>query len=992
MNHQHYHENPDILHIGTMENRAYYLPFANRKEAESGISSSRILYLNGDWAFRYYNSYAEVSDDVILPSYDTSAFDKIPVPSVWQTQGYDRHMYTNIKYPFPFDPPYVMDQNPCGLYIKNFNIAEKDSRRFYLNFEGVDSCFYLYIGGRFVGYSQVSHSTSEFDITDYVVEGENYVTVLVLKWCDGSYLEDQDKLRMSGIFRDVYILARPKVHIRDYFVHTEISAEGGAIRIDLEYLDHSCMVEATLYAPDGKELGKKAVWGENIEFRVAEPQLWNAESPALYTLYLDTADETIVQKVGIREVCVRDGVLLLNNTPIRFNGVNRHDSDPVTGSVISRVQVLQDIALMKQFNFNAIRTSHYPNAPWVPQLCDEYGFYLIDEADIESHGCTTIYGGSQKDTFGLLVQNPIYEQSIMDRIQRCVIRDKNCASVLIWSMGNESGYSTAFEKAGRWVKEYDPSRLLHYESSIWETGGHKNDTSMLDFYSRMYASLDEIEEYFSRNPAKPFVQCEYIHAMGNGPGDAEDYYELMEKYPGFCGGFVWEWCDHSVYMGKTVTGRKKYYYGGDFGEFPNDGNFCMDGLVYPDRTPHPAIYEIKNVNRPVRAKLISDNEVAFTNKLAFTCTDGCIDAEYEMTQDGEVIQKGALSLKIAPRETQNIGLPITVPNSGRCYLNIYYRLTKVLPFRQIGHLLGHDQLLLRESAISDVTAETSSNCDFTENKTEIVVSSAKFRYVFKKNAGVFSSMVCDNRNLLEKPMEYNIWRAPIDNDRNIRTEWEKAGYDRHTVKVYSTNVQRIADCVEIKCTLSIAAIHIQRILDICATWRVYGSGMVGVELQCRRNTDMPMLPRFGIRLYLPGAVENVEYLGYGPFESYIDKHRASLWGKYTTTVSGLHEDYVKPQENGSHWGCHNLKLYGSNYPLLTVAARKVPFSFNASHYSQEEMTKKGHNFELEPSSYTILCIDYKQNGIGSNSCGPELLPKYRFVDSDFSFGFSMLFN
>jgi len=982
-----YHENPAQLHVNTQKNRAYYIPHASQEGALSGKESTQLCMLSGIWDFAYYESPHALSDDFFSPDFDRSGMKSIPVPSTWQMQGYDRHQYTNVKYPFPFDPPYVPAMNPCGLYIREFELPKLSGKRCYLNFEGVDSCFYLYIGGKFVGYSQVSHSTSEFDVTDFVTEGKNHIAALVLKWCDGSYLEDQDKFRMSGIFRDVYMLIRPKNHLHDFTVRGDIS---GNLCVTF---DDDIETEITLLSPDGGKLETKS--GKNkIAFQIENPMLWNAENPMQYTLLIHAGGEFIAQKFGLREICVKDGILLLNGVPLRFNGVNRHDSDPFTGCTISCEQAIRDLSLMKQHNINAIRTSHYPNAPWFAQLCSEYGFYMIDEADIECHGTATIYGGSHQLTYGLIAQNSIFDESILDRVQRCVVRDKNCTAVIMWSLGNESGYGPSLEAAGRWTKEYDPTRLVHYEGVLHQTGGHINDDSMLDIHSCMYASIAAIEEYFAKpGSKKPFLLCEYIHAMGNGPGDGEDYFQLMEKYPGFCGGFVWEWCDHAVYMGKTADGRDKYFYGGDFGEFPHDGNFCMDGLVYPNRKPHTGLLEYKNICRPIRANLEKDGSITIKNLLRFTHTKEFLAAEFELTQDGEIIDCGELPLpNLAPLEMRNINFDCEIPDSGNCYLNIIYKQTSDKHFTKAGHMLGHDQLELHRKAFAMPVQPTIFAPKINETSAEFIVQSENFRYAFDRINGVFSKMSYCNHNLLEKPagglfpMSFNIWRAPTDNDRNIRLNWQKAGYDRTIVRVYESFCAVDDGCAVIRAKLSVSAIYMQRILEISAMWRIGSDGSIYTEFDCKRNTELPFLPRFGLRMFLPESMNSVSYLGYGPYESYVDKRRASYYGKFSSNADEMHEDYIKPQENGSHWGCDRLEVFNGDIALLIHADG---FSFNASAYTQEELTSKPHNFELDKCGSTVLCIDYAQSGIGSNSCGPELLPKYRLDAENFTFKFTM---
>ncbi|MGI5900074.1 MAG: glycoside hydrolase family 2 TIM barrel-domain containing protein [Christensenellales bacterium] len=985
-----FHEDLTKLHVNTEENRSYYIPCDTREEALFG-SSSRLLNLCGQWDFAYYPSPYDLPEGAFSPDYDRGGMSPIPVPSAWQMHGYDSHQYTNVKYPFPYDPPYVPSMNPCGLYVREFDLPDFASgTRHYINFEGVDSCFYLYIDGRFVGYSQVSHSTSEFDVTDFLRAGKNHIAVLVLKWCDGSYLEDQDKLRMSGIFRDVYLISRPENHLRDFFIRTNLT-DGGRADIRVELMRRGdCHVFAELLAPDGSLLAACSAEGDELSFTVESPILWNAEKPALYTLIINVGGEFIAQRVGIRKISISDGVLLLNGVPLRFNGVNRHDSDPVLGPAVTREAVLKDLQIMKQHNINAIRTSHYPNAPWFAELCDEYGFYVILEADIECHGTTSIYGGGADITYGLIAQDSRFDESIMDRVQRAVIRDKNRPSVLIWSLGNESGYGPSFEKAGCWAKDYDPSRLVHYEGVRWQTGGHKADDSMLDFHSRMYASLSDIVQYFEdgqeKGAKKPFVQCEYIHAMGNGPGDAEDYFELMEKYPGFCGGFVWEWCDHAVYMGRTAGGKKKYYYGGDFGEFPHDGNFCMDGLVYPDRTPHKGLLEYANVCRPIRAKLEDDGSVTFTNKLRFTNAQELLAASWVFTRDGKVLAGGDIKLDIPPMESRTIKLDYPPANQGDCCLEISYLQTAEKPFTSPGHVLGFDQIMLCREEFELPQPAKSHAPVIEQSDTAIVLKGPAFRYVFSRLSGTFESMSYSNRNLLERPMGFNIWRAPTDNDRRIRLEWGRAGYDRTTVRVYESSAAVEDGVAVIRARLSIGAVFIQNIITMDALWRVDGDGGISAQLSCLRDTALPFLPRFGLRMFLPQSMHTAQYLGWGPHESYCDKRRASRFGLFKATAEEMHEDYLKPQENGSHWGCKSVKVSGKG-SALTIKADG--FSFNLSPYTQEELTAKAHNFELEQCGHSVLCFDYAQSGIGSNSCGPPLIEKYRFQPEEFTFTFHM---
>lgn len=1003
MNLPNYYENPSVLHIGCEPDRAYYVPCRTEDKRPS------VLSLNGSWRFTYFESIQDLSDDFIENETYSHTKNTIPVPGVWQNFGYDRHQYTNVNYPFPFDPPYVPVHNPCGLYERSFAVESIDTRSFYLNFEGVDSCYYLWINKTFAGYSQVSHSTSEFDITEFLKSGENTISVLVLKWCDGSYLEDQDKLRMSGIFRDVYILDRPKEHIRDYFVRTDFAGDFSSadITVDFTCTSPDLDISTSLFAPEGTLLETMEGKGHNICFHIDNPVLWNAEAPLLYTLIIRSNGEEITQRAGLRKIEVKDKTVLLNGRPIKFRGVNRHDSDPFTGCTISREQALKDMRLMKEHNVNAIRTSHYPNAPWFTQLCDEYGFYVIGESDIECHGVVSLYEKDNKregsnDKYGLLARDERFKEAVLDRVRKNVERDKNCPSVVIWSLGNESGYGPNFEQAGRYVKEYDPSRLTHYEGSFHLPESYPADTSMLDLYSRMYASIDEMLAYCQdENNKKPFVQCEYIHAMGNGPGDAEDYQQVIESHSQLCGGFVWEFCDHSVYMGKTKDGKAKYYYGGDFGEFPHDGNFCMDGLVYPDRRPHTGFKEFKNVIRPIRSTLVNssltngDNTLVFAMKniLDFTDAGEFIEVSYDLTMNGDSVLTGVLALpSLPPGETKEVPLTLPLPGDGKLVLTLNYMQRKDGPLTKAGHCLGFDQFLLRESRfIPSVKPFASSPCvpSAEETSRAVIITGQDFRYTFSKLTGTFDSMVYRQNVLLERPMEYNIFRAPCDNDRNIRKEWEEAGYDRAVTRAYETMVSTEGSQVSITCLLSLTPVYLQKILDIQAVYTILPDGTVKAGLSCTKDMAMPFLPRFGVRFFLPKAMGEAEYLGYGPQESYQDKRHGTRFGKYKTTARKNHEDYIRPQENGSHFGCDFVRVSDENgFGLL--ACSEEAFSFNISPYTQEELTKKAHNFELEECGSTVLCIDYAVSGTGSNSCGPELLPKYRFNEPEFNFSFTLV--
>ncbi len=959
-----YYEQFGQMHIGCEPPHAYFIPFsANSNAGEERENSERFISLDGEWQFEYFKSLTDWEYG------DTKHSDTIPVPSCWQTQGYDYHQYTNARYPFAFDPPRVPAQNPCGDYKKSFMLHKKSGKRYYLNFEGVDSCFHVWVNDEFKGYSRVSHSTSEFDITDLVRDGENSIRVLVLKWCVGSYLEDQDKLRMSGIFRSVYILERDENHIRDIKITTEIYGSLGRINVQLVGGNN-----VTCRLTDGGEIIAEATdCTDEVTFNVENPHLWTAETPYLYLLEISCGDEKIYERVGIREISVSDGTVLLNGKKFKIHGVNRHDSDPVTGYAVDKAAVMRDLRLMKEHNINAIRTSHYPNSPWFYELCDELGFYVIDEADLEAHGVNRI----RPSHFGLIAQMPEFEEDIFDRVERCVKRDINRPSVIIWSLGNESGWGESLEKAGRWVKQFDQTRLLHYEST-YETGGHKNDLSMLDMKSRMYASVDEIREYFAdKTNTKPFFLCEYSHAMGNGPGDLEDYSMLMEQYDGFLGGCVWEWCDHAVYMGTQKDGRKIYHYGGDFGEYPHDGNFCVDGLVYPDRTPHTGLMEYKNVLRPIRVRRIGENEFEFENRLDFTDATELNNIDYEITENGSIIKQGHINLKFGSHHTATAQIQFDASTIGECYIRFMYSINRDTKLLKKGHITGFDQIKLSNGTACEYIPQAGT-LTMHEDKRSIVISGANFRYIYNKHTAAFDSMTKNGREMLDRPMNWNIWRAPLDNEMWDREEWTRLGYDHAMTDTRETTAE-IGEFAQIKSEFSICSAGERPFLTATAKWRIYPDGVVKLDVSAFRPTFMKFLPRFGIRVFVPRELDAVKYYAYGPNESYIDKHRSSWKGMFSASVADMHEDYIKPQENGSRYGANLVSLFGSDMSIEVKSNKE--FCFNVSEYTQEELASKVHNYELEKCGSTLICIDAAQSGVGSHSCGPELLPQYR-LDGD----------
>lgn len=1002
-----YYEDLSVLHENTMPARAYFIPASRRMDnlVEHREESDRMQLLNGTWKFQYFNSIYDIKDSFFEKNYDTENFDEIQVPSVWQMAGYDTHQYTNIRYPFPFDPPYVPQDIPCGAYVHTFEYSrDEKAPKSFLNFEGVDSCFYVWINGSYIGYSQVSHMTSEFDVTDVLQDGTNTVAVLVMKWCDGSYLEDQDKFRMSGIFRDVYILKRPKQAISDYHIKTRIEDMLAKVEIEMKFYS-PLNVKISIEDRNGAvvALGSIAEEGTAV-LEIASPELWNTENPYLYKLILETENEVIVDHIALRKIEIKDQVIYLNGQKIKFRGVNRHDSDPVTGFTINPEQITTDLTLMKQHNFNAIRSSHYPNAPFFYEMCDKYGFMVIDEADIEAHGPFMIYRKEDTDYNRFkrwnekIADDPVWEEAIVDRVKLMVERDKNRFCIVMWSMGNESAYGCNFEKALEWTKNFDPDRITQYESARYRNYDETYDYSNLDVYSRMYPALSEIQEYLDKDGSKPFLLVEYCHSMGNGPGDFEDYFQMIQDNDKMCGGFVWEWCDHAIAHGTAENGKTIYAYGGDHGEEIHDGNFCMDGLVYPDRTVHTGLLEYKNVYRP--ARVISYNkesgELVLHNYMDFDDLKDYVKISYELTQDGLVISKGILpEFSVAPHGEGKTNLKINVPENGKCYLKLIYHLKKELPLLDEDHILGFDEIEVSKEDTKCKLAEkwipktvVDSELQVNENDTQIHIKGREFAYTIDKRTALFTEMKFAGREYLNHPMELNIWRAPTDNDMYIKSEWKKAHYDKAYTRAYTTEVVQGKHGVKITSHASVVAETVQKILDVTITWKIEAAGKIDADIAVTKDDEFPDLPRFGVRMFLDKKLSAVRYFGMGPQESYCDKHQAASHGLYRADVGDLHEDYIRPQENGSHYDCEYVELNNSRYGI--VASAEKAFSFNASYYTQEELEKKTHNYELIESDSVVFCVDYALNGIGSNSCGPVVLEQYRFDDVLFRFQFTLI--
>lgn len=995
-----YHENPEVLHLGTLPPHNDFIPFGPEQDPFAPREgSARYHSLNGNWKFRYYEDPRQIEPD--LPQlFARGEAEEIPVPSCWQLQGYDAPQYINTRYPFPFDPPYVPDRNPTGVYHRSLSLHKQAGRAYHLVFDGVDSCFYLWVNDCFVGYSQVSHTTTEFDLTDRLQDGENTLTVAVLKWCDGSYLECQDKWRLSGIFRDVYLLERAADGIRSYRVDATPAEDLKTAEVRLT-LDTGSAGTAALYTPDGTLLEERpfgAGASAEVCFPVEQPHLWSAESPALYRLVIKAGDEVIGEEVGIRRLCVENGVFLVNGRPIKMKGVNRHDFSEIGGATVTVAEMERDLQLMKQLNVNTIRTSHYPNCPVFARLCDRYGFYLVAEADLESHGSISgcdlyVDGHSSKQGMAYVVALPIFRQAILDRVERLVLRDINRPCVMMWSLGNESGYSAAMRDAGNWVHQTDPGRLLHYESS-WVTLPNDDVEDVCDVMSRMYFSLDDTRTYLHTEEAKrPLFLCEYSHAMGNGPGDLEDYWQIFYSDPHYIGGCVWEWNDHGILRGITPDGRKQYAYGGDYGEAAHDGNFCIDGLVLPDRRLKPGAYEMKNVYRPLRVCRTPEGDFRVTNTMDFTAAEDAVTLAYEITADGKVLHTGTLPLQLPAQSSVLLSVPDAAcppPDSFIRFITLRKGAAPNFGAVDQESVLGTEQISLRPAEPCCPAAPQGAGVKVTEDTPLVLrVEGDGFVCVCDKTTGLPASIRRNGVELLQRPMTFCLKRAPIDNDMVIESSWKELFLDHLQVKVYAMDWSEADGAVCLTSRLALGSMVHKPVCRLDQTVTIHPDGSLGFRSQVEVGPIHTDLPRFGIHFALASGFDRVYYYGMGPFENYADKHQASYFGRFETTPEQMFTNYLRPQETGSHMHCRSAALQSDEGTLQITG--EPEFCLQVLPYSVESLCAARHSDELQKTGLTEVYLDYRQHGIGSESCCTTMPRCYRFEEKQFSFGFRLNF-
>ena len=926
----------------------------NRNKAKSYViptGISEFTLLNGEWDFAYFKRDIDVPEKI-------TKWDKIPVPSCWQLHGYENPNYTNINYPYPCDPPFVPDDNPCGVYKKEFNISKKWGKVYFV-FEGVASCAFLYINDQYVGFTQGSHLQAEFDITEYVKTGKNTVVAKVLKWCCGSYLEDQDCFRFNGIFRDVYVLQRPEEHIKD----VEIIPNDKSINVKIDG-------KAEIQISDNdKSIFKGEIDGE-LNFTPENPVLWNAEKPYLYTVKLTRDGEILSFKTGLRKVEISpDFELLINGVSVKLHGINHHDTSKYRGWCQTDEELRKDLELMKELNINCVRTSHYPPTPKFIAMCDEIGLYVICETDIETHGFVRRYAnvsyGYDVNCNEWPCSNTEWKAEHVERMERMVETFKNNPSVIMWSTGNESGHGCNHVDMIHWTKNRDNTRLIHCEDA-----SRKKQIHNADVYSMMYSSIEQVEKFAKTNDINmPVMLCEYSHAMGNGPGDVYYYNEMFNKYPKLIGGCIWEWADHVV----TVDEVEKY--GGDFeGELTNDGNFCCDGLVFADRSFKAGTLEAKVAFQPIKTQ-IDGSDIVVYNRLDFTNLNE-YEFLYSIEVDGKAINKITTTVNAEPHTS--VKVPFRY-ETAECEFGAYLNIKLIKNGKE--YAITQHEL----PCVKKVNEENIAKAVLTEDEHNIYAEGERFAYTFSKHYGVFASMVVDGKEQLSGKPVLSTFRAPTDNDRNIvnlwanKNIWQGENFDCAFSKIYDC---RIEDGVIEVCG-SLAGVSRMPFCKYTLTVSVFENGKIDFNLYGNVRDNVIWMPRFGYEFILPEKSKKFSYFARGPIENYCDMHNSAPFGLYSSSTDKEYVNYVRPQEHGNHSGAKMLKI-----GKLTFTADK-DFEFNVSNYSTDALYKAEHTDELVSDKKVHLRIDYKVSGIGSNSCGPELNNQFRLKEKVIDWNFSI---
>lgn len=990
-------QNLKVIHRNAEEPHSGLFPYATEEAALDNIRGESPYYklLNGQWAFHYAERPLDAPEEFYEVNYDTSDWDQIPVPSNWQLHGYGIPHYSSSRYPFPIDPPNVPSDNPVGCYRRTFTLPEHwDEREQFIVFEGVDSSFHVWINGHFVGYSQGSHNHADFHVTNYLQPGENVIAVQVYQWCDGSYIEDQDKWRMSGIFRDVYLLATPKVHIRDIFAKPSLDQNkiNGRLSLELAVKNYATenssdhQLEVKLLDETGQAMYNRSI--QDISLRTGEekllksdidvdaPRKWSAEDPALYTLVLSLRDAegTVLEvgsvAVGFRDVAIKDGQMLVNGRPVILKGVNRNEFHPDLGYVMTMDQMLEDIKLMKQHNINTVRLSHYPSDKRWIDLCDRYGLYVMDETDLETHG--GLFVGNES----FLSEDPAWREAYLDRMRHMVERDKNHPSIIIWSLGNESGYGPNLDAMAEYARERDDSRLIHYQRA--------HDAPVVDIVSSMYPSFDTFLEEAVKDDPRPYLMCEFGHAMGNSVGNMKEFFDEIYKHPRLLGGLIWEWMDHGIRQ-FDENGEEWFAYGGDFGDEPNNAHFCLDGLLFPDRRLKASLIDFKKVIQPVQIDAIDalSGKIKLTNRYDFISL-AHLKGSWKLYKDGAIVEYGELpKLETAAGEQEELTIDFkqkTDRLGSKYWLHVSFVLGEATIWAAPGHEVAWSDIEIpaQENERKVIPVKSMQTLSYEECAREVMVKGADFTVVFDKARAQMMDYTADGITLLNEGPKVNLWRAPIDNDRQAHTkQWKKEGYDKLQQRIIDIQVQEHQQrAITIQVVADLGAVALGVAFSTRVTYTIYGNGEIMIDSKIEPKREVPNLPRFGLQMNLPGSFDQISWLGRGPHESYADRKEGARFGVYEGSVEEQFVPYIYPQESGNktdvRWATvtnmHGIGLLITGVPTLEVSAH---------HYTTKNIAEAKHLRDLVKLDETIVNMDYRQSAIGNHSCGfTEPLEQY----------------
>ncbi|MBP3442748.1 MAG: DUF4981 domain-containing protein [Clostridia bacterium] len=984
-----FHRMLENLHVGCEAPRAYFVPFESaEKTALPREDSAFLTLLNGEWDFAFFKNVEEL--DIEAEDFSSSVVcpDKMTVPFCWQMKldrGYDVPNYINQDYPYPVDPPHLPDVIPCGFYRRKIDFAKAEGKKYFINFEGVAPCFYLWVNGSFVGYSQVSHNTSELEITDKLVNGENVFEVLVVKWCDGSYLEDQDFFRLSGIFRDVYILERDETYLKDIYIEYSFADDFSHVDINADItLTGEASVSWTLTSPCGCKVADGKADG-SFTIGVDSPVLWNTENPQLYNLTLNIGNEWINFPLAVRKAEIKNRCFLFNGKLVKIRGINRHDSNPETGYAVDMDHMTRDLYILKQGNVNAIRTSHYPNDPRFLELCDKLGFMVIDEADIETHGMGYNYGDWYWDYWAFLSDTPEWREAYLDRAARLFERDKNHGCVIMWSLGNESGCGENHRQMANYIRSRKKDAIIHYENAHLEYQSRlcKDFSDISDVESRMYAPLDYLESYLENlENQKPFYYCEYVAAWSTG--DIPLHWGKFEKYDNYMGGCIWEYCDHAVNIGTKEN--PKYRYGGDFGDLPNDKIYCVDGLVYPDRRLRPGFHDMKITYQPFDITY-NDGTVTVLNKRYFTALDD-LGFKWSIEKNGKTVKEGVIEkAEIAARKEAEYKLFDDIQADELTTLKIIFFQNSDTPWAEKGFEVGYKQFILSDSAVS-VESKLDDAVKYEENRTAIKVICGETIYTFDKILGKISS-INNGKELLSAPIEFNINRS-YHLSNGFADQWKRARYEQVKQKTYSSEITEASDdklVITTKVSFAAAAMPPAIRADVIYTFT--SDGKLNISVRSVVTYNAPALPRFGIKLVMPEGFENVTYLGYGPVETYSDRYISQMISEYSTTATDSFEHYIKPQECASHYKTKTASVKDADGNGLSFADTSVEgFCFKAIHYDDAQLHETLHDDELTALAETIVSLDYKMHADCQEYA--DLEPWRKFEEKEFAFSYDII--